>query len=414
MRVSILPWCILTITILLLHSCTTLNDQPVEPEHADFSNNSDNTVQSHPSDPELFPKKQNITIDTIYDSEKAIDPFSDVAGLWYEGLAEEARARFMSADVKLLKESSRSDEWFFWRGRLFVQSWSGSALGLSGENVSALLSDGDDIWAGTWTGGLIRLSEPLGTHTVFDPGLPSLAVRTVNRITSNGDRIWIVRYGSLEHYDKRSGKWSVEQNLPVSERIQDISFFDGNMYLATLGHGLWVKKKRSWERIQYPGLFINRLETGSDGELLVSTMDRGLYIYKSDAAQWSQPPPGLLRETNVTSMMRFDNHIFGGTYGKGAYIWDTDSTEVKYFGAEQLGDPWVLAVSESGGRYFFGTFGAGLNSLDAESGTWDRIGLAEGIPSADIASLISDDNGNLWAGTLGGGIIRISSGIYGD
>ncbi len=342
------------------------------------------------------------------------DPLAEVGRLWYDGFMEEARNRFMDNDVVLLAEGERSAEWSLWRGRLFTNRWSGAELGLAGENVSALLADGDDIWAGTWTGGIIRLSVPLGSNTVWDPGLPSLAVRTVNRITRENDSVWIVRYGSLEHYSLRSGDWSVEEDIPVSERLQDVIVINGKVYLATLGHGLWVKERYKWRMIPNPGLFITRLESGNEGEILIATMDRGLYIYRPEDDAWLRPPPGLLRETNITSLVISGNRIVGGTYGSGAFEWDIKASTVNYFGVEELGDLWVLAVAESAGRYFFGTFGAGLTSLSIATGIWDRIGLAEGFPSADVASLAIDSNGNIWAGTLGGGIIWISGGIYGD
>ena len=276
------------------------------------------------------------------------------------------------------------------------------------------MNDGDDLWAGTWTGGLIRYSVPLDSYTVWDPGLPSLAVRTVNRIIKDFNKIWVVRYSSLERYDKRTGEWTVESGLPAAERLQDFCVIGNKYYLATLGHGLWVKEHRSWRRIDYPGLFINRLEYGDDGELLVATMDRGMYLLDTVTENWDRPPAGILQDANITSLKRSGDIIFGGTYGKGAFLWDTASSEVIILNKEQLGDSWVLAVVESGNKYYFGTFGSGINLLNRDSGKWDRIGLAEGIPSADIASLMKDAEDNIWAGTLGGGIIRISNEIIGD
>jgi ligand-binding sensor domain-containing protein len=405
--------------IALLMSCSTANnnqknissiESPVE-SRAESSTVEDSEPELHAEVRSGEPGNSEIELNIITESP---DPLDEVGQLWYSGYLEDARIRFLKDDVSLLSVGSRDSEWALWRGRLFTKKWKGSEIGLAGENISAVLADSDDIWAGTWTGGIARLSEPLDSSVTWDPGLPSLAVRTINRIARDNDTIWIVRYGSVERYNLRSGRWSVESGLPVSERLQDICFVDGKIYLATLGHGLWVYEDYHWRTISVPGLFITRIEPVDEGQILIGTMDRGVYIFQPGDNRWLRPPPGLLREANITSLTKSGGKIVGGTYGSGAFIWDLESSDVRILGEKNLGDPWILAVAVSENRYFFGTFGAGLVSLDIATETWDRIGLAEGFPSADVASLSIDNNSNIWAGTLGGGIIRISGGIYGD
>ncbi len=396
---------LLTAAALIFTSCTT---------DAVISEPSEKSDKTDVHSPELIsPAAASDTVifsrtDYKEESSETVTALEELSQLWNTGFYDDARLRF-DKDY-----SEKGDEWHLWRGRLFIEQWRGPDLGLAGENISALLSDNDDIWAGTWTGGVIRFSYPLGTPTVWDPGLPSLAVRTVNRIRSDNGVIRILRYASLEVYNKRSGKWFTETDLPASDRLQDICIVNGKTYLATLGYGLWVKTGNKWRNIKYPGLFINRLEEGDDGELLVATMDRGLFLFDTDNNSWIHPPSELIREKNITSLMRKDTYIIGGTYGNGAFIWNTENSDIKTFGKDTLGDPWVLAVEGIGQHFFFGTFGSGLNILDFKSGEWDHISLAEGLSSADIASLIKDNEGNLWAGTLGGGIIRVSGSIYDD
>jgi len=296
----------------------------------------------------------------------------------------------------------------------FLQRWSATDLGLAEDNISALFIDNDDVWAGTWTGGVIRFSEPLNNSTVWDPGVPSLGVRTVNRIARFDNAIWIVRYAAIERFDLRTGQWSVLSDLPANERLQDLLIHNSRLYLATLGHGLWVRENQIWRNIPEPGLFINRLEKGEKGEILVATMDRGLFIYKPASKLWIQPPSTFLRNVNVTSMLRSDSLILGGTYGSGAFIWDSADASIRLIDERLLGDLWVLAVAEIGKHFHFATFGAGLKSWHSEENRWIAIGIEEGLPSVDIASLASNAQGDLWVGTLGGGIVKLSGGFYAD
>ena len=394
-----------------LISCVGIPEPKKNDSDTIFQNPSQEKQALHENgEPERFPG------DEIAEPipESSTDPLEEVSRLWYGGYHDEARKRFWKDDVRALAHGERDSEWSIWRGRLFMECWSGSQLGLAGENVSALLADHDDIWIGTWTGGITRFSRPLEDYTLRDSGRPSLAVRTVNSIVRYGDTVWVVRYGGVERYDLRSGVWSNVGGLPVAERIQDLHICKTGTYLATLGHGMWLDDGTGWRMIRTPGLFITNLEPGADDELIVMTMDRGLFVLDAASNTWNRPPSEFLREVNVTSAVRYGERIYGGTYGFGAFVWNTESGDVERIDSAILGDSYVLAAERSQNRIFFGTFGAGLVSWNPESDTWDRVSLKEGLPSADIAALQSDGMGNIWAGTLGGGVVNVSGGIHGD
>ncbi|PIE04596.1 MAG: hypothetical protein CSA76_03400 [Spirochaetales bacterium] len=341
------------------------------------------------------------------------DPFDELAWLWQTRRLQKARARFWMPDVESFRNTERSEEWNLWRGRLFTRLWSGSDTGLSGDNISALLSDGDDIWAGTWTGGIVRISEPLDDVFTADSGEASLEVRTVNRIRRSGERIWVVRYGSVDSYNLRTSAWKRLNNLPVNERLQDIIVTDGRLLLATLGDGLWEKTKAGWRRIPDPGLHINSLDAGDNNEIFISTMDRGLYILNTASNTWSRPPSGLLTTCNLTSVDAEGALLCAGSYGSGAFLWDRRNNTVRHFDSDVLGEKWVMDVLISGGRVYFATFGAGLYAWDRAAGKGKSFNISHGLPTSDAASLAMGSQGSIWVGTLGGGLIRIHEGYFG-
>ena len=342
------------------------------------------------------------------------DPLDELRQLWESGRLEEARSRFHRPDIRPLAFGSRRDEWSIWRGRLFISHFSGAQMGLAGENISGVFVDRDDLWVGTWTGGVARLSVPLKSSETFDPGLPSTAVRTVNRIRKVSEGIAVVRYGTVELYDFRDGTWETVMGLPVSERLQDLLSLGNRTYLGTLGRGLWISQGGGdWERVPAPGLFITRLEHGPGDTIFVATMDRGLYLYDVNTGSWQRPPGEWLRSVNVTSVLEYKGRFIGGTYGDGAFLWDPQTGEITMIGVDLLGDPFVLSVLEYRGRIYFGTFGGGVRTWVPEIDEWDAISLAEGFISADVASLAAGPE-SVWVGTLEGGVMRIHRGIYGD
>lgn len=367
-------------------------------------------AQVSTSSPDLLPPpevetKQNSTAVESTESDAAL---ITMRRLMAEEKFEEAKA--YAKDFPLL-QTIHPDEWAIWRAKLFTAHYSTVEAGLSGENVSAMLIDQDDLWIGTWSGGLARLSVATEALTVWDPGLPSLALRTINRIRRDDENIFVVRYGALEQYKLRTNRWKTINKLPVNERLQDVVFFEDQIYLATLGRGLWVRGAGShWTLMEKPGKFITGLEI-FDGQIFIATMDQGLYIYDVGKEHWIRPPDGFLRKVNVTSIIRMDELFVGGTYGSGAFIWNPESNQVDIIDENLLGDSYVLTVLEHQKRVYFGTFGGGLRSWNPDNDTWDIFSLSEGLPSSDVASLASGLS-SIWVGTLGGGIVRINAEIH--
>jgi hypothetical protein len=285
-------------------------------------------------------------------------------------------------------------------------------MGLDDSNISAVAVDGDDIWVGTWNGGISRYSVGDGKATVFKRGNESLTARTVRSIEVTPERVWIGTYQGLFQYSKFTSRWQAIDLFGGynPKKIEALEAVGEIIYLGTLGDGLWRHEQRRWERIVQgglPGAFINCL-LRHDEYLLIGTLDRGLVLLdlRTGAMMSFDSVNRDLRSRNITMLLVEKEEILWiGTYGQGLYRWDPVSNDLEHHSkaSGMLGDDWVLCGIETDTGLYFGTFGAGVTRLLPASLSARQIGLGEGLPALDI-SAASYGPPLLYFGTLGSGI----------
>jgi len=350
---------------------------------------------------------------TAENQEVVPDPLEEVRKLLYAGFPEKARERFRQKDAA----GERHFEWALLRGQLYVKKHKAESAGLSDKNISRIFIDNDDLWIGTWMGGISRYSIPLKQYTMFDSGEPSLNVKTVNRITSGGKNIYILTYGNLYKYNKRSSEMFRINNLPVKEKLQDYLISNNNEYLATLGYGLWVKTDKKWEKISMPDNFITSLGIYNDNFIIVGTMNNGVFLYNTVNGSLINPEEPDLSVMNITSFDTDSDNIICGTFGSGAFLWNPVTGRTEKIVPDDFDINWILSVLVSGETVYFATFGNGIAAWNREKNLWDKISVEEGLFSPDVSSLAvsagtGKKDGVLWAGLIGGGFLEIDRGIH--
>ena len=283
-------------------------------------------------------------------------------------------------------------------------------LGLNDENVSALLVDNDDLWIGTWNGGLVRYSLSSHESTVFRAGKQSLVANTVRSLQIDSGKVWIGTYQGLYTYSKGNEKWKSVPQFDSSAKIQSILAVDNKLYVATLGLGLWRLSTQKWERVEQgalPGVYINCLSR-FDNWLLIGTMNLGLILLDLETdrlVSFDSLNPGLAARNITMLLPQEGKQLWIGTYGGGLYRWQAQTNEMVHYSKEtgDLGDNWVLCGIETERGLYFGTFGGAISLYDEATDSWRNLGLREGLSSLDI-SAVSSSPPYLFFGTLGAGI----------
>lgn len=297
------------------------------------------------------------------------------------------------------------------RVRLAWERLDAARLGLTDANISALAVDGDDLWVGTWNGGAARWSLSAETCALFPHPAYPRAFEPTER------RVWVATFEGLASYTRSSGRWSLVPELqePSPAKVQALESMGDDLYAGTLGDGLLRLREGAWERVSdggYPGRFVNCLAADGD-RLLVGTMDLGLLILEPSSGRIeslaARQPAFTAR--NVTTITADRGRVWIGTYGEGLWRWEGD--RITRYGRDtgEIGDDWVLASCRVGDGVWFGTFGAGA-SFVGDDGRWRRLGVADGLPSLDVAA-IAWRAPFVYFGTLGAGVCAYWEGADG-
>jgi len=296
--------------------------------------------------------------------------------------------------------------------RLAWESITPEAIGAGDGNISAIAVDGDDLWIGTWNGGVARYSYSTGKIRLFKEGVNSITDNSILAIAVEKKRIWVGTYNGLAFYSKTDSSWhTIEKFGKVHPgKISVIKNIGDEVYAGTLGNGLWKYGKNSWKRVgdeKIPGNYILCLEEVGN-ELYLGTMTQGICILDRNRGTFKNLDQVVPEFTprNIT-MLLADNagRLWIGTYGSGLVLWDKRTSALAYYSKKsgEIGDDWVLCGISSAQGIYFGTFGGGAAFFAFKDESWHTLGIAEGLTSRDVAALACSGP-VVYFGTLGAGI----------
>jgi ligand-binding sensor domain-containing protein len=294
------------------------------------------------------------------------------------------------------------------RVRLLWSLLSADSLGLKDSNVSCLKVDGDDLWVGTWNGGVSRYSVSSGNSDPFPTPPFARSIEVSDR------RIWVGTTEGLAWYGKVTGRWGADPG-PSGDRppnVQVVRVAAGTLYAGTLGDGLLRQGSSGWETVSdgsLPGRFITCIaEDTARGRLLIGTMNVGLVILNLNTGEMNTLAdliPGFTSDNITTILPGRDGRIWVGTYGEGLAVWSPEANTLNQYrkADAEIVDDWILSSCETDRALYFGSFGGGVSVLSKADGSWRPIGIHEGLASLDVPA-IAWRPPSVFFGTLGGGV----------
>ncbi|ARA93721.1 hypothetical protein AWN76_011465 [Rhodothermaceae bacterium RA] len=307
------------------------------------------------------------------------------------------------------------------------------------------------LWIGT-RGGVRHLRDGVITPEAVPGALidvPAFAFRHDSRghlwIGTDGDGLYVLRAGRLEHLSSRDG-------LPSDRVVTLFEDREASLWFGTEGGGLhrlrkskfvtldtaeglshdmvlsvyedsrqtlWVGTEGGLNRIRegrvttyttadgLPSDVILSLQEGPDGALWIGTYGGGLSRLHEGCFTTHTVRTGFLGDA-----------VFAMHRGGSGVLWiGTDAGVARYDGAgfsyltqaDGLSSNQITALYEDHtGALWIGTFDAGLNRY--HQGTVTTYTSADGLGGDAVMALFEDHTGALWVGTYGGGLTRIRNG----
>jgi ligand-binding sensor domain-containing protein/signal transduction histidine kinase/CheY-like chemotaxis protein/HPt (histidine-containing phosphotransfer) domain-containing protein len=310
--------------------------------------------------------------------------------------------------------------------------------------ISSMYEDHDGtLWFGTETGGLYRKS---GDHfdVVAPAGQLGSAVRTLMR--DRDGNLWIATYGrGLVRL--RDGVFSASDANHVLS-IDLLSLYEdneGSLWVGSSGNGLLRLRDGKFVPLGLPeGLQGNvawSITPRAAGGIWVGT-DAGVSSYIGGAFQHVTPPHGF-ETVRVRSLLEDrKGALWVGTDGAGLYARDgshetvfnrkngLSGNTIRAINEDREGRIWIgtdvgldvvdkakvtsmqamlgvtgptvvrLIHEDLAGRMWVATDTHGLFLIDAHHVR--RLGLTDGLPSAQVTAIYEDERGVIWLGTTGG------------
>ena len=283
--------------------------------------------------------------------------------------------------------------------------------GLPDDRVNSIAEDSSGvIWVGTDGGGLARLEN--GTFTAYTSkhGLPN---DEVNAVFVDGDgALWTGTDGGLARF--AGGvftRFTKQDGLPedwVNAILRDSR---GTLWVATTG-GLCRMRGARFEALtghDLPNDLILTLTEDPDGSLWFGTAGSGLARLKDGPASAWGPPEGLSYDIASTILEDRDGTLWIGTYGGGLNR-RRDGRITTFRTKDGLPDDAITALlQDRSGTLWVGTR-RGLCRL--AGGTFRAVGAGDAASRAPVRALAEGEDGSLWIGTYGAGVLRLRDGRF--
>jgi len=295
--------------------------------------------------------------------------------------------------------------------------------GLASNAVSSIAVDSDGhVWAGTFGGGVSRFDGQEWFTYSTGHGLADDWVTAV--VVDNVGDVWAGTYGGgLSRFDGVQWTTYIAADSGLANDWITALAIDrsGNLWVGTDGGGVSRFDGQSWQAFTpansgLASFWVTALAADSD-TLWVGTCDSGISRYDGRAWEIYSTENSALADDHVNTIA-IDGRgwVWAGT-DYGVSLFDGQNWRT-YTAADGLADDHVEAIaSDSQGRLWLGT-SKGVSVFEGpvlsracpepsrrvEGANWTIYTARDGLAADFVSAVAVDPVGDLWFGTLGGGV----------
>ncbi len=293
-----------------------------------------------------------------------------------------------------------------------------AANSLSGNAVHSLFVDRErGVWAGTFFGGINRISISSQNFSTFGPESETHDVDVVREMCEDAQgQLWVgTEDGGLYELNRYEGRLQVADvawgGEPVPFNVQSLMMVGDDLWVLTISDGIYVVDTKS-RRLKHHYTKINEQDMSfslggislcqQNGTIFVGS-SQGVFIFDEQKGSFDQIPE-LAR--TYAHHLHADRHgeVWVATFDRG--LWRIHQNKDRW-GAPQQKGLWTaertsfdytcttVVYEDSKGYYWVGTDNRGLMGYDARSGKTMQLTVSRHLAQESV-------NHNLWLNTFDG------------
>lgn len=271
--------------------------------------------------------------------------------------------------------------------------------------ITAILSGGNNVWAGTNGLGLFRSSDDGTQWTQINSGLTNFLITS---LAAENELIYAGTGGGLFCSTDAGEHWEMEGGILTGKNISAVIITPSSLIAGTCGEGIFRSDDNgaTWQKsntgitdnfISSLASFNNSIAAGTEGGKVFISSDNGV--------TWQNSSDGLPVNFPVNSLLFSGTELFAGTGGQGVF---RSSGSGASWSAKNsyLYDPFINSLLFSGSRIFAATNGGGVFASEDQGAAWQP--LNEGLIGTSVKVMKMNES-QLMAGTSGAGFFISSN-----